>query len=196
MWTAGHTASNIAPSCDTQQATLRNERKPNPAHAMLLAGATFPQLGVAHRRAPARKLPGRRLRGRQHQPAAGGLQHGARPVWQQVGARARACLAWRAGRAARAVAAAQARGARTHAHCARAFFAKCKQLFGCLVHRRRYAYRDVMTDVIVQHLLTEQKVRIKCRWVCSRQAGTTVAPPRRVCSCPCCPPAAAAATSA
>jgi hypothetical protein len=24
--------------------------------------------------------------------------------------------------------------------------------------------RDVMTDVIIQHLLTEQKVRIKCRY--------------------------------
>ena len=33
---------------------------------------------------------------------------------------------------------------------------------------RRYAYREAMTDVIVQHLITEQKVRIKCR--CARGA--------------------------
>ncbi|XP_041499239.1 intraflagellar transport protein 122 homolog isoform X2 [Microtus oregoni] len=31
------------------------------------------------------------------------------------------------------------------------------------LYRDRYAYRDSMTDVIVQHLITEQKVRIKCR---------------------------------
>ncbi|XP_065909716.1 intraflagellar transport protein 122 homolog [Dysidea avara] len=31
------------------------------------------------------------------------------------------------------------------------------------LHRDRYAYRDHMTDVIVQHLLTDEKVRIKCK---------------------------------
>jgi len=31
------------------------------------------------------------------------------------------------------------------------------------LYKDRYAYREHMTDVIVQHLLTEQKVRIKCR---------------------------------
>eukprot|EP00002_Diphylleia_rotans_P020025 TRINITY_DN3881_c0_g1_i2.p1 TRINITY_DN3881_c0_g1~~TRINITY_DN3881_c0_g1_i2.p1 ORF type:complete len:1192 (+),score=258.09 TRINITY_DN3881_c0_g1_i2:235-3810(+) len=31
------------------------------------------------------------------------------------------------------------------------------------LYQDRYAYRDFMTDVIVQHLLTEQKLRIKCR---------------------------------
>jgi intraflagellar transport protein 122 len=31
------------------------------------------------------------------------------------------------------------------------------------VYGDRYAYRDSMTDVVVQHLTTEQKVRIKCR---------------------------------
>ena len=29
--------------------------------------------------------------------------------------------------------------------------------------RNRYAYRDHMTDVIVQHLITDKKVRIRCR---------------------------------
>jgi intraflagellar transport protein 122 len=31
------------------------------------------------------------------------------------------------------------------------------------LYHERYAYRDMITDVIIQHLLTEQKVRIKCR---------------------------------
>uniref|UniRef100_A0A8C8YJB4 Intraflagellar transport protein 122 homolog n=1 Tax=Prolemur simus TaxID=1328070 RepID=A0A8C8YJB4_PROSS len=31
------------------------------------------------------------------------------------------------------------------------------------LYKNRYAYRDSMTDVIVQHLITEQKVRIKCK---------------------------------
>uniref|UniRef100_A0A674MN24 Intraflagellar transport protein 122 homolog n=1 Tax=Takifugu rubripes TaxID=31033 RepID=A0A674MN24_TAKRU len=42
----------------------------------------------------------------------------------------------------------------------------CYQIVFSTVHslyKDRYAYRDNMTDVIVQHLITEQKVRIKCR---------------------------------
>lgn len=31
------------------------------------------------------------------------------------------------------------------------------------LYRERYAFRENMTDVIIQHLLTDQKVRIKCR---------------------------------
>lgn len=27
----------------------------------------------------------------------------------------------------------------------------------------RYVYRDLLSDVIIQHMITEQKVRIKCR---------------------------------
>ena len=41
-----------------------------------------------------------------------------------------------------------------------------QQLIFSTVHglyQDRYAYRDNMTDVIIQHLITEQKVRIKCR---------------------------------
>ncbi|CAH8503886.1 unnamed protein product [Schistosoma rodhaini] len=30
-------------------------------------------------------------------------------------------------------------------------------------HKDRYAYRESLTDVVVQHLITEQKARIKCR---------------------------------
>ncbi|KAM4571964.1 intraflagellar transport protein 122 homolog [Fundulus diaphanus] len=42
----------------------------------------------------------------------------------------------------------------------------CYQLSFTTVHglyKDCYAYRDSMTDVIVQHLITEQKLRIKCR---------------------------------
>jgi intraflagellar transport protein 122 len=31
------------------------------------------------------------------------------------------------------------------------------------LYKERYAFRENMTDVIIQHLITEQKVRIKCR---------------------------------
>ncbi|KAI3385593.1 hypothetical protein SNEBB_004232 [Seison nebaliae] len=31
------------------------------------------------------------------------------------------------------------------------------------IYRDRYAYREMLTEVIVQHLLTDEKVRIKCR---------------------------------
>ncbi|GAB6027580.1 hypothetical protein CHUAL_001823 [Chamberlinius hualienensis] len=42
----------------------------------------------------------------------------------------------------------------------------CYQLMFSTVHglyKERYAYRDNMTDVIIQHLITDQRVRIKCR---------------------------------
>lgn len=31
------------------------------------------------------------------------------------------------------------------------------------LYKERYAFRDHMTDIIIHHLLTEKKVRIKCR---------------------------------
>lgn len=31
------------------------------------------------------------------------------------------------------------------------------------LYQDRYAFREVLTDVIIQHLVTEQKVRIRCR---------------------------------
>ena len=31
------------------------------------------------------------------------------------------------------------------------------------LHGERYAVREHMTDVVVQHLITEQKVRIRCK---------------------------------
>jgi intraflagellar transport protein 122 len=41
----------------------------------------------------------------------------------------------------------------------------CQLIFSTVhgLYQERYAYRDYMTDVIVQHLMSEQKVRIKCR---------------------------------
>eukprot|EP01051_Picozoa_sp_SAG22_P018253 SAG22_NODE_3022_length_2017_cov_2.015120_1_plen_377_part_00 len=40
------------------------------------------------------------------------------------------------------------------------------------LYQDRYAYRENMTDVIIQHLITEQKVRIKCRCVTGSGTGT------------------------
>lgn len=43
---------------------------------------------------------------------------------------------------------------------------KFYQLMMATIHglyKERYAYRENMTDVIIQHLITEEKVRIKCR---------------------------------
>ena len=31
------------------------------------------------------------------------------------------------------------------------------------LYRERYAYRDYMTDVVVQHMVTEQTARIRCK---------------------------------
>ena len=31
------------------------------------------------------------------------------------------------------------------------------------MYNERYAYRDLMTDVIIQHLITETRVKIRCR---------------------------------
>lgn len=41
----------------------------------------------------------------------------------------------------------------------------CQLILGTVhgLYKERYAYRDNMTDVIIQHLLTQVKVRIKCR---------------------------------
>ena len=42
----------------------------------------------------------------------------------------------------------------------------CRNITFNVVHglyKDRYAYRDTMTDIIVQHLITDRKVRIKCR---------------------------------
>ncbi|XP_054168644.1 intraflagellar transport protein 122 homolog [Oppia nitens] len=38
------------------------------------------------------------------------------------------------------------------------------------LYKERYAYREKMTDVIIQHLITEEKVRIKCRDVVKKLA--------------------------
>ena len=40
------------------------------------------------------------------------------------------------------------------------------ELFSSVVHslyKEHYAYRNSMTDVIIQHLISDEKVRIKCR---------------------------------
>ncbi|VDD75566.1 unnamed protein product [Mesocestoides corti] len=47
------------------------------------------------------------------------------------------------------------------------------QYFTPIVHsfyKDRYAFRDIITDVIIQHLVTEQKARIKCRDVVKKIA--------------------------
>lgn len=31
------------------------------------------------------------------------------------------------------------------------------------LYQERYAYRELMTDVIIQHLVTETRVKIRCR---------------------------------
>lgn len=38
------------------------------------------------------------------------------------------------------------------------------------LYKERYAYRENMTDVIIQHLVTDQRVRIKCRDVIQKIA--------------------------
>lgn len=39
------------------------------------------------------------------------------------------------------------------------------------LYKDRYAYRDSMTDVIVQHLITEQKGKRRVRPLCPPDAG-------------------------
>lgn len=51
------------------------------------------------------------------------------------------------------------------------------------LHGDRYAYREHMTDVVVQHLITEQKVRIRCRWVRAAAAAVVLGVGAVGCSC-------------
>ena len=49
------------------------------------------------------------------------------------------------------------------------------------LYKERYAYRDYMTDVIIQHLITDQKVRIKCHDYVKKLPCIRIGSP---CSCP------------